>query len=123
MERKAYENLEAARFLLECEDPCTNSSMSRAYYAAYHACWTAMVENGHPVPMERSDARYFHHKTFPDEACDAGVLDDQEASNLHYLYNQRIKADYHEDDVTLEEAQGALKVSKALVHRLLEEQP
>jgi DNA-binding transcriptional regulator LsrR (DeoR family) len=51
------------------------------------------------------------------------VLDEQQAGDLDYLYNQRIKADYYEDDVTLEEARAALKVSEALVHRLLEEQP
>ena len=96
--------------------------MSRAYYAAYHACWVAMVAADHPVPMERG-VRYFRHNTLYQEACDAGVIDDQESGNLHYLYNQRIKADYHEDDVTLEEAQEALKVSEALVSRLLEEQP
>jgi uncharacterized protein (UPF0332 family) len=123
MERKARENLEAARLLLEGEDHCPNSSISRAYYAAYHACWDAMVDAGHPVPEVRRSVRYFHHQTFPQEVCDAGVLDEQQAGDLDYLYNQRIKADYYEDDVTLEEARAALKVSEALVHRLLEEQP
>lgn len=40
-ERKAWENLEAAERLLQGE-PSPNAAASRAYYAAYQACWVAM---------------------------------------------------------------------------------
>jgi uncharacterized protein (UPF0332 family) len=123
MERKAQENLDAARRLLESDDPCPNSSVSRAYYAAYHACWSAMVNAGYPVPVVRPGVRYFKHDEFTQKAVAARVLDEQGGLDLDFLLIQRLKADYYEDDVTVEEARSALRVSEALVHRLLEEQP
>jgi hypothetical protein len=61
MERKAWENLAAARTLLQGEEPCPNAAASRAYYAAYHACWVAMVEAGNEPPEVRPGSVYFPH--------------------------------------------------------------
>ncbi len=123
MERKALENLDAARRLLEADDPCSNAAVSRAYYAAYQACWSAMVDAGHSAPRARPGVHYFKHEVLPQEALQARVLDEQEGQDLDYLRIQRIRADYYEDDVTLEEAREALRLSGILVHRLLEERP
>ena len=82
MERKAWENLAAARVLLEVEDPCPNAAASRAYYAAYHACWHAMNEAGITTPEVRAGIYYFLHDPLPYEARRAGVLDDQASEGL-----------------------------------------
>jgi len=117
MERKALENLSAARLLIN-GDPCTNSAVSRAYYAAYHGCWTAMVEAGHPVP-ESSRGRYFGHKTLPEDAEDAGVLNADERDDLEYLEGQRVIADYAPEDVGLATAHDCVHRAARLVGGLV----
>jgi hypothetical protein len=82
-----------------------------------------MVNAGYSVPEVRPGVYYFKHDEFPQEAVAARVLDDQGGQDLDFLLIQRVKADYYEDDVTVEAARRALRVSEVLVHRLLEEQP
>jgi hypothetical protein len=82
-----------------------------------------MVNAGYSVPEVRPGVHYFKHEEFPQEALAARVLDEHGEQELDYLRIQRVKADYYEDDVTVEEARRALRVSEALVHRLLEDQP
>jgi hypothetical protein len=90
MERKARENIAAARILLkEEEDACPNAAVSRAYYAAYQACWVAMVQKGHEAPEARPGASYFPHAKMPHLARDAGVIDDRQSRALAGLYDLR----------------------------------
>ena len=118
MADKAWENLEAAERLLEGTAPCTNASTSRAYYAAYQACWAAMVSAGHSVPTLAAGA-YFPHKTLPTLAEDASVLDDLRAEDLRLLEGRRVKADYFEDRVSEAEADDSHVIAKELVSGLL----
>jgi hypothetical protein len=117
MERKAHENLVAARVLLE-GDPCTNASISRAYYSAYQACWAALVERGKPVP-ETPRGRYFPHKELPALARASGVLSDDEQDDLEYLEGSRVLADYGEDDLGAAAARECLGLANRLVYKLL----
>ncbi|WNG36301.1 HEPN domain-containing protein [Archangium violaceum] len=123
MERKAWENLAAARVLLDVEDPCPNAAASRAYYAAYHACWHAMNEAGIPTPEVRSGVYYFLHEPLPYEAHRTGVLDDRASQGLFDLRELRIAADYLEEDVTVEEAREALEAATVIVQHVLGEEP
>lgn len=122
MERKAWENLDAARALLELEDPCPNAAVSRAYYAAYHACWFAMNEAGYETPEARPGIFYFHHGDLPSEASEAGVLDTWASDELEKLRVWRVSADYLEDEVTVDEAELAFKTADAFVRGLLGEE-
>jgi uncharacterized protein (UPF0332 family) len=123
MERKAWENLAAAHFLSQGEDPCSNAAASRVYYAAYQACWAAMVKRGMEPPEVRPASTYFPHARLPHEARQAGVLDERESKDLADLYDLRVAADYYEDvDVTVEEVREALQVADFLVRRLLGEE-
>lgn len=122
MERKAWENLAAAHTLLRGEEPCSNAAASRVYYAAYQACWAAMVGRGMEPPEVRPGSTYFPHAHLPHEARQARVLDEQESKALAGLYDMRVAADYYEDeDVTVEEVRDALAVADSLVRRLLGE--
>jgi uncharacterized protein (UPF0332 family) len=123
MVRKAWENLAAARVLLDVEDPCPNAAASRAYYAAYHACWYAMNEAGAPTPEVRSGVYYFSHEPLAYEARRAGVLDDRGSQELFDLRELRIAADYLEEDVTVEEAREALEAAAVIVRHVLGEEP
>jgi uncharacterized protein (UPF0332 family) len=123
MERKAWENLSAARVLLDVEDPCPNAAASRAYYAAYHACWHAMNEAGIPTPEVRPGVSYFQHEPLPYVACRAGVLDTRLSEELGGLIELRVDADYLEQDVTVEEARDALAAATFIVRHVLGEEP
>lgn len=123
MERKAWENLAAARVLLDVEDPCPNAAASRAYYAAYHACWHAMNEAGIPTPEVRPGVSYFLHEPLPGDAIRVGVLDRQAGEVLTWLANLRVAADYVVDDVTVELVRDALAMATVFVRRLLGEEP
>ncbi len=123
MERKAWENLAAARALLDVGEPCPNAAASRAYYAAYHACWHAMNEAGFPTPEVRPGIYYFLHEPLPYEARRAGVLDDRASRELFDLRELRISADYLEEDVTVEEAGEALEAATVIVRQVIGEEP
>jgi uncharacterized protein (UPF0332 family) len=123
MERKAWENLAAARVLLDVEDPCPNAAASRAYYAAYHACWHAMNEAGFPTPEVRPGVYYFLHEPLPYEARRSGVLDEQASEGLYDLVQLRVAADYLEEELTVERANKALETATAIVRRVLGEEP
>jgi uncharacterized protein (UPF0332 family) len=122
MERKAWENLAAARVLLEIEDPCPNAAASRAYYAAYHACWHAMNEVGVPTSEVRPGVYYFLHEPLPGDALAVGVLDPQASEELGWLANLRVAADYVADDLTVELVRKALETASSFVQRLLGEE-
>lgn len=117
MEKKALENLEAARVLLGQDDACTNAATSRAYYAAYHACWALMEDRGHDVPITNR-GRYFGHKDLPGHAHDAAVLSLNEAEQLEFLESQRVVADCYQEDVSARIARDCVVAAEALVARL-----
>ncbi|KFA88358.1 HEPN domain-containing protein [Archangium violaceum] len=123
MERKAWENLSAARVLLEIEDPCPNAAASRAYYAAYHACWHAMNEVGIPTPEVRPGVYYFLHEPLPRDAVAVGVLDEQASDALDWLVQLCVVADYLVEELTAELARDALEMATSFVRRLLDEEP
>lgn len=118
LDRKAEENLDAARLLLDREDPLPNAACSRAYYAAYQACWVAMTDRGIEVP-ERASGRYFDHKNLPFEAAREGLLTDDEREDLEELESQRVVADYHDDELTAEQAKPMLLNAEKLLGKLL----
>jgi uncharacterized protein (UPF0332 family) len=123
VERKAWENLDAARVLLQWEEPCPNASVSRAYYAVYHACWSRMNEAGFETPEVRPGVFYFQHGDLPSEVLEAGVLDSRASDELEDLRELRVTADYFPEDLTAEQAEHALRTADALVRRLLGEEP
>ena len=118
MERKASENLVAAELLLTGE-PSTNAATARAYYAAHHAAWSALVEAGNPVP-DGPRGRYFSHQGLPAEVLRRGLLDEDAWDDLDWLQGRRVVADYYEDDIGLDEARQCLAIARTLVERLLE---
>jgi hypothetical protein len=124
MDRKARENLDAARHLLELEEPCSNAAATRAYYAAYHAVWARLQELGEQVPEVRPGARYFPHRpskdleSIGDTAERLGALADAEIADLEILWAYRVKADYKPDDVVDAEARECIRASDRIVQRL-----
>lgn len=122
MEQKAKENLGAAKALLLVGDEYTNAATSRAYYAAYLACWTLLVDQGHQ-PRTTDRGTYFPHKELPDLAQNAGVLTDDERDQLEFLESQRVVADYYRDDVTARIAHDCLESAERFVMRLDEGAP
>jgi len=121
MQWKARENLSAAKLLLGADDAHFNACVSRAYYAAYQACWAAMVVEGHePTPSARGGA-YFRHATLPKEAREAAVLNAQESKDLELLEQWRAVADYWNDSLTKELATQACGLAARLVNALVDE--
>ncbi|HZH12738.1 MAG TPA: hypothetical protein VE057_00100 [Archangium sp.] len=123
MERKAWENLSAARVLLDVEEPRPNAAAWRAYYAAYHACWHAMNEAGVPTPEVRPGVYYFPHEPLSLAACRSGILDARLSEGLLELIELRVSADYLEEDVTVAEAREALAAATVIVRHVLGEEP
>jgi hypothetical protein len=109
--------------LLEHEEPCPNAAASRAYYAAYQACWHAMNEAGVPTPEVRPGVSYFLHEPLPRDAIRVGVLDGQSGEVLGWLADLRVAADSVVDDVTVELVTEALEMATSFVRRLLGEEP
>jgi hypothetical protein len=118
-DEKAFENLEAVGRLQPGEggrEGLHNAAASRAYYAAYHAVAHVAQRDGIEFTSERS---YYRHDTLPDDARGWGILDEEQRLDLWELQNLRIKADYHEAPVELEEADRAEMLARGLVTRLL----
>jgi uncharacterized protein (UPF0332 family) len=124
-DEKARENLEAVERLLPDEngyiDALSNAAASRAYYAAY----LAIADNAQQRRRGYTDraSTYYRHDSFPDDARAWGILDHDESDDLRWLYNLRIKADYHVDQVSHEEASEAFEVAKKLLNSALEGSP
>ena len=118
-DEKAFENLEAVGRLLPDEagrDGLNNAAASRAYYAAYHAVTHVAQRRGVEFTSERD---YYRHDTLPDDALAWGILDEEQRMDLQELLGLRIKADYDEAPVELEEADYAATLARGLVTRLL----
>ena len=115
LEEKARENLEAVDRLRADEDgvkEClANTVASRAYYAAYLA--VAHVAQQKRFPFD-ADTDYYRHHTFPDFAARHGILTSDSRLDLEHLRDLRIRADYKEDPVELEEAELAAEMAREL---------
>jgi uncharacterized protein (UPF0332 family) len=122
-DEKARENLEAAERLLPDEsgrlDALSNAAASRAYYAAYLAIADSAQQHRRGYTDRAST--YYRHDRFPDDARAWGIIDHDASDDLRWLYNLRIKADYHEDQVSYEEASEAFEVAKGLLNAALED--
>lgn len=122
LDEKARENLEAAERLLPDDsgilDALSNASASRAYYAAYLAIAdTARQQDRDYTGM---DATYYRHDSLPDDARAWGIISPEEGEILRWLYHLRIKADYLEDQVSLEEASYAVERARMLLGAALD---
>lgn len=122
-DEKARENLEAAERLLDTRDgevsQLFNPAASRAYYAAYLA--TADLAQLAGLGFDSAQANYYKHDTLPDVAQSWGILDADLSDDLALLRDRRVKADYWEDNVDLEEASEALDLAGQFLELLGEE--
>ena len=98
-------------------DALSNAAASRAYYAAYLA--VADRAQLRRIPFTGGIRDYYRHDVLPDDGLQWGILTDELADDLRYLYGLRIKADYQEDQVSLEEASDALDAARKLTDTLL----
>ena len=64
---------------------------------------------------------YFRHDSLPSDAMIWHILDEDTSEDLAWLRDLRVKADYLEDIVLLEEASQALEVARTLVDRTSKE--
>jgi uncharacterized protein (UPF0332 family) len=120
-DEKARENLEAVDRLLPDEegtrDCLANAVANRAYYAAYHA--VAHVAQARRLAFT-SGRGYYQHDTLPDEARQHGILSDEGRNDLKELFGMRVKADYEEEPVDIEEAERVASLARKLVKEVLE---
>lgn len=120
-DEKARENMEAAERLLPDEsgerEALANASAARAYYGAYLAVADRAQQIGHT--MTSKDGTWYRHDTLPREARAWGVIGEDDAEILSWLYALRIKADYREDQVSLEEASVAFGEARRIVTAML----
>lgn len=119
-DEKSRENLEAVERLLPDEDfheALFNAAASRAYYAAYLAIADRAQQLYRGFTGEK--ATYYRHDTLADDAVAWGIIDHDLGDRLRWLYTTRIKADYYEDQVTLEEASRALDLARSVVTTVL----
>ena len=112
MKDRSTESLRAAQRLLEGEEPCPCSAVSRAYYAAYQWCVGQLLELGEGPP-----GRYWRHDLLPDAAAEELKLGDR-AADLSYLMSQRVRADYYRDPMTAEDAQACLRTAAGLIQEV-----
>jgi len=120
LDEKARENLEAAERLLPDEsgrEGLLNAAASRLYYAAYLAVADRALQGG--IGFTHAEKEYFRHDSLPQEARSWGLLGEDEAEELEILYSLRIRADYFEDQIDLEEASLAYDGAERLVSQLL----
>jgi uncharacterized protein (UPF0332 family) len=114
MRTKALENIRAATSLLEKGTPFPNAATTRAYYAAYHACWSRLSADGYEPPP----SGYWPHKTFADEILKAGIVNEDTSESVAFLYSRRVIADYFPDDIDLEEALRLTAAARDVLHSL-----
>jgi uncharacterized protein (UPF0332 family) len=120
LDEKAKENLEASTLLLEGGDdyPLCNAAAYRAYYAAYLVVADRALCDGRSFDGGRS--AYFRHDALPGNARLWGILNDELSEDLSWLQGLRVKADYAEDQVELEEATQAARLAEQFVGLLRE---
>lgn len=122
LDEKARENLEAAERLLPDEDGregLFNAAATRIYYAVYLAVADCALRRG--LPFTDDGRSYFRHDRLPRDARGWGILDVDGAEELEILYSMRIRADYLEDQVGLDEVSLAYDGASRLVSQLLDD--
>jgi uncharacterized protein (UPF0332 family) len=119
VERKACENLSAAKTLANLDDPCPNAAASRAYYAAYQAVWSKLEANDVSVPEVGPGIEYFKHDEIGPLAQEHQLFDRRLAVLFEDLREARVKADYYVDDCTQDEARAYIQNAKIIVESLL----
>ncbi len=119
MKTKALENIRAAKSLLEAAIPFPNAATTRAYYAAYHACWFRLSADGYEPPP----TGYWPHKFFADEILKAGIVNEDAADSVALLYSRRVIADYFPDDIDPEEALSLTREARSILRLLGIEEP
>lgn len=121
----ARELLEDARLLLT--QGRYRSTVSRAYYAAYHAC-VALMESLGLKPQNyvgksgRPAGRWEHGIVTAEVAADpqlAGVLSAPVALQLRWQYLQRIRGDYRaRETISLMTAQTGVSLAEQIITRV-----
>ena len=96
-----------------------NAAASRSYYAAYLAVADRALQHG--IEFTDDERSYFRHDRLPRDAKAWGILDDEGVEELEILHSLRIRADYLEDQVAVDEAALAYDGAERLVTRLLGE--
>ncbi|HKY38689.1 MAG TPA: hypothetical protein VJN18_22255 [Polyangiaceae bacterium] len=119
---KARENLDAAERLLPSDeadevDALCNAAASRAYYAAYLAVAHRAQRDQRPL----DERGYYAHDKLADRALAWRILSIDEADDLRLLWGRRVKADYYEDHVSIEEASEAAELAKSFMVLIEEE--
>lgn len=118
----AKELLEDARLLVA--QGRLRSTVSRAYYAAYHACIALMEGLGlkpqnYPGKSGRPASRWEHGIVTAEVAADPqlrAILTLPVASQLRWQYMQRIRGDYRaRGSVSLQTAQTAVSLAEQIV--------
>jgi hypothetical protein len=94
-----------------------NASASRAYYAAYQAA--AHLARAGDWPFDSKNRDYYVHHEFPTNAVHWGIISHQQRNELTWLQGLRVKADYLEEDVDIEEASSAAECAKTFVTSIL----
>jgi hypothetical protein len=118
-DEKARANLDAVARLLPDDDGregLGDAVANRAYYAAYQAVAHVAQRAGFAFTSDRD---YYRHDTLPDDAHRRQILGDEGRMDLKELYGMRIKADYDEDPVEVEDADRMAKLATKLVKGLL----
>lgn len=114
---RRLENLEAADHLLEHGfGVFSNAAASRAYYAAYLAVADAAQRDGRGFDGKHE---YYKYDQLPDNAQYWGLVSSDEKEALRLLYSTRVKADYWEEGVEIEEAELVSQFARTLVEKLV----
>jgi hypothetical protein len=119
-DEKARENLEAVERLRADDDGVRlclgNAVANRAYFAAYHAVAHVAQRRGIDFTSEKG---YYRHDSLPDDAARSGILGDEGRRDLKLPYGTRVKADYDEAPVELEEAEMVAGLANKVVQGLV----
>jgi len=118
MIEKARENLRAAGCLID--EGCPNAAASRAYYAAYQACWWALEKTGEEPPEPRPGERWWPHKEISgiSRRFLIGFETDDEDDFDNILLFRRIKADYDPDPVLEYEVRECVHIAGDLLEKI-----
>jgi uncharacterized protein (UPF0332 family) len=124
--RLATELLRDAQTLLVAGS--LRSAMSRAYYAAYHACVDALERRGYTprhflgrrgVPADRWEHGIVHAEFYRLIVREGQLVEERLGRALLWLHERRIEADYRpEVAITPERAQEAVRLAEELVTTL-----
>lgn len=113
---KARENMEAAKYLAEMGLP--NAAASRAYYCAYHACWSILDASGLKPDKVRNGNPWWSHEHVAENVCTHGPREftqDLRDEYKHFLLEERQIADYFEEDVESKDLEKCLELAEKIL--------